>query len=738
MILEPGTLLNNRYRIVEVLGQGGMGSVYRATDEHLDIDVAVKDNNFTTDEYARQFRREATILATLRHPRLPRVTDHFTVEGQGQYLVMDYIEGEDLRQRMERVGTLPDEEVIVIGAAICDALMYLCSRSPQVIHRDIKPGNVKITPEGQIFLVDFGLAKTVQGTQATTTGARAMTPGFSPPEQYGTARTDMRTDVFSLGATLYAALTGVTPEDSLARAMNQADLTPIREHNPRVSKKLAAAVERALEVQPEDRYQTAQEFKEALLESGAVSPWREGDYYIAPPPEDQFSHAAEAAGSVKKMEKVPSKPKIFPNAQEVLESVASKSKPRRTNNRPKQPPRRTGCLLAVGVIGLFLGLGIFYYLQNPASATRSIAQALPGIAAYLPGQNLLPADISAASPTSTVSQPPPATAPVEVVLTEPAALPDTPTRPPNTPRPTQTLAPFRPTQTPTSLPTPVGGGAGMLAYTSYVSGVPQIFLIQSDGSRRQQITDLDEGACQPDFSPDGDRIVFTSPCANSTDYYPGSSLYIINLDGSGLLPLPTMVGGDYDPAWSPDGKKIAFTSLRNNSRTQIYVLNLEDNSVQALSEKFNVDRQPAWSPDGKRLLFVQERNGRRDIWVMNADGSDQRQFTRTPTFLDSLPSWSPDGKNVLVTQYVAENGVPRVVIAPFDLEDYVEYQIGKEKRPMRDAVFSPDGYWIAYEGWEIGGKHNIYLITATGISVHQVTDESALTFDPVWRPVTSP
>ena len=190
MMLERGTLLNNRYRIVEILGQGGMGSVYRAVDENLDVEVAVKDNLFTTEEYARQFRREAIILATLRHAKLARVTDHFVIEDQGQYLVMDYIEGEDLRQRMERVGTLHEEEVIVIGAAICDALTYLASRNPPIIHRDIKPGNVKITPSGHIFLVDFGLAKTLQGTQATTTGARAMTPGYSPPEQYGTARTD--------------------------------------------------------------------------------------------------------------------------------------------------------------------------------------------------------------------------------------------------------------------------------------------------------------------------------------------------------------------------------------------------------------------------------------------------------------------------------------------------------------------------------------------------------------------
>src|SRR5512136_248094 len=265
--LERGSLLNKRYRIVEVLGQGGMGSVYRAVDENLGVDVAVKENLFTSDEYARQFRLEAVILANLRQTNLPRVTDHFVIGEQGQYLIMDYIEGEDLRQRMERQGVISEEDAILVGAAMCDALDYLHTRKPSIIHRDVKPGNVKITPDGRIYLVDFGLAKIVKGSQATTTGARAMTPGYSPPEQYGTGRTDARTDVYSLGATLYAALAGIIPEDGLARAMDNTQLTPLRKRNSKVSRRLASAIEKAMAVRPEERFQTAEEFKLALATS---------------------------------------------------------------------------------------------------------------------------------------------------------------------------------------------------------------------------------------------------------------------------------------------------------------------------------------------------------------------------------------------------------------------------------------------------------------------------------------
>src|SRR5258706_317829 len=188
------------------------------------------------------------------------------------------------------MGNITEEDAIQIGASICDALAYLHSRKPPILHRDIKPGNVKITPEGHIFLVDFGLAKVYQGSgQATSTGARAMTPGYSPPEQYGTARTDLRTDIYSHGATLYASISGVIPEDGLARAMDNAQLTPLRKRNSKVSRRLAATIEKAMSVDPSDRFQNAEDFKKSLLNSKNITQQLAGAYVVPPPPEDSDS-----------------------------------------------------------------------------------------------------------------------------------------------------------------------------------------------------------------------------------------------------------------------------------------------------------------------------------------------------------------------------------------------------------------------------------------------------------------
>ena len=259
-----GTLLNNRYRIVRLLGQGGFGAVYRAWDLNLNAPCALKESLNTSPEAVRQFTLEARLLANLRHVNLPTVIDNFGVEGQGQYLVMDYVEGQDLQQMLQHSGgPLPEEQVLAWMLQVCDTLTYLHSQNPPIIHRDIKPANIKITPQGRAMLVDFGIAKQYNPSQKTTLGARAVTPGYSPPEQYGKGVTDARTDVYAVGATLYAALTGHAPMESLEREMGNPLPAP-KALNPVISASAESAAIKAMELAPEQRFQSAAELRAAL------------------------------------------------------------------------------------------------------------------------------------------------------------------------------------------------------------------------------------------------------------------------------------------------------------------------------------------------------------------------------------------------------------------------------------------------------------------------------------------
>ena len=270
MLHATGQVLNNRYRIVELLGQGGFGAVYRVWDTHLNIHCALKQNRETTRQASRQFAREATILAKLRHPNLPKVTDHFSLAGQGQYLVMEYIDGEDLEAKLEKAdGPLPEARVLAWADQILDALEYLHTQDPPIIHRDIKPANVRITPRGQAILVDFGIAKIFDPDEKTTEGARAVTPGYSPYEQYSLGTTDARTDIYALGATLYALLTGQVMHESVLRAIDD-PVKPPTQLNPDISTATSLAIQRAIQIDPRLRWQTAADFKAAL--HGQASP----------------------------------------------------------------------------------------------------------------------------------------------------------------------------------------------------------------------------------------------------------------------------------------------------------------------------------------------------------------------------------------------------------------------------------------------------------------------------------
>lgn len=259
-----GTILHGRYRLERVLGCGGMGAIYLATDLRLNVQVAVKENLDAAPESQRQFEMEARVLATLRHPNLPRVQDFFIADGR-QYLVMDYIAGKDLEEVVEKRGPLPPQEAVQWLLQVLDAVHYLHSQNPPIIHRDIKPANIKLGIDGRAYLVDFGIAKMLRAGNRTQVGARAVTPGYSPPEQYGTAPTDQRSDIYALGATLYFAVTGRVPPEAIERITGRTDkLIPPRNLNPSIPPDLEQVILTAMRVAPDERFRSAAQMKQAL------------------------------------------------------------------------------------------------------------------------------------------------------------------------------------------------------------------------------------------------------------------------------------------------------------------------------------------------------------------------------------------------------------------------------------------------------------------------------------------
>lgn len=273
--LAPNTLLQNRYLIVQLIGKGGMGEVYLAVDQRLGSAIAIKRTYFTEDDaLAGAFEREARTLARLRHPVLPKVSDHFS-ENDNQYLVMDHISGDDLSKRLEsNKKPFPINWVLFWADQLLDSLNYLHSHEPPIIHRDIKPQNLKLTADNQIVLLDFGLAKDSVGqTKITTTGSIVgFTPHYAPMEQIRGTGTNPKSDLYALSATLYQLLTNNVPFDALTRADSLLNgvadpVQPISDLNKEVPRPISDIILKGMSVSQEQRYGNAREMQKLLRDA---------------------------------------------------------------------------------------------------------------------------------------------------------------------------------------------------------------------------------------------------------------------------------------------------------------------------------------------------------------------------------------------------------------------------------------------------------------------------------------
>lgn len=663
MILNPGDIIHNRYRIVRLIAKGGFGTIHRAWDLNLQRPCALKINLDISPAAQKQFQREAVLLAKLNHPHLARVTDYFTIPEMGQFLIMDFVEGEDLQQIIDRDGAISEKQALNWIEQVSEALAYIHTRHPAIIHRDIKPANIKITSEGKAVLVDFGIAKVYDPALKTTLGARAITPGYSPIEQYGAGTTDARSDIYALGATLYCLLTATVPPESISRHSGL-PLVPPRAICPGISATSEAAILKAMELSPNARFQNIQAFSAAL----------QGSFFI------QRSVS----------------PQIFPDTIQ----------PPQVKEQPKQPNRSKlfGC---IGLLGLFVILAsLFIFLIFPKI------------------QSPFPPYVSSPSSTATVqsahTSPPPTQASTLVISPSPeySGVTELPSQPSTTPSPTH-----KSTNTPTITPSttftaiPLFGGGGLIAFNSNRNGNNDIYVVDSisreitqltfgssddrvpfwspDGKQiayqsnadgdweiftlnlssgvTQQVTTNDCNDFAPNWSPDGKRFTFYSDCDGNREIYimdidgdnrsqltetvsiynwfptwsPDGNqityssnlsgeyrIYVINADGTSPHPLhPGCIS-----SFSPDGQSIIFTTYCSDSG-DIWIMNRDGSNVRKLSDYDN-NTNPAWSRDGTKIVFQSDRSGNDEIWVMNLDGSDWVQLTDHPA-RDRAPVWQP-------------------------------------------------------------------------------------------------
>jgi serine/threonine protein kinase len=680
MTLEQGSILKGRYQVDGIIAQGGMGAIYMATDIALSVTVALKENLFSESVAIRQFRAEAQILANLRHPNLPRVTDHFEIENQGQYLVMDFIDGEDIKDLLNQKGVFSEEEAIRIGISVCDALDYLHRRNPPVVHRDIKPGNVKFNSAGVVHLVDFGLAKQAIAGEQTMTGAQALTPGFAPPEQYGQG-TDPRTDIYSLGATLFAAVTMEAPPDGLTRATSNATYLDIEDRNPEISKEFSDVINHAMAVSVGDRYQTAKEFKAALegLKKSGIG-------------KDNAVIGADSSPTV-------------------VQSAGAAHK-------KKQwwiPVAAIGVLAVIVVVLVSLLSGIGSNGNDPTSTAMAAMAEEPLLLTETEQSEDPVLDPATQTPTATAAAATETIAPTEEII-EVTATPEV-------------IVP---------LATPVGGGGSLIAFASdRANGIPQIFLMNVDTQELTQLTSLDKGACQPDWSPDGQQIVFTSPCLADEVDYKGSRLYITSVDGSALRPLNTIPGGDFDPAWNPvNPNQIAFVSYRENNRPHLFIYNLDTNAVEGFSASAAYDRAPVWSNDGEMLLFQKVFNGLTQVYTIQL--SDKKLASITNGLTDAFdPAWSNSGLLVYFSEGTMGGLSVKLAGVQYGNAAGTKFEL-EEPRPVWGIDFSNDDNWVVFYGIGDGNNRDIFIMPSFGGNTDQLTDDAAQDFDPKWQPVIAP
>ncbi len=634
--LDP--LLAGRYRMGRLLGSGGFGTVYLATDERLHRPVAIKICStqrlppHEADEAAQLFQSEALTLARLRHPGLTAIWDYFN-EGDDWYLVMEYVPGETLRDVLRKSGgALPQADALSYTRQICAVLGYLHRQQPPVVFRDLKPGNVMVMPDGQLKLIDFGIARLFSPGKTADT-SQFGTPGYAPPEQYG-GQTEPRSDLYTLGVVLHQMLTGHNPSNSPFA------LPPVRSINPTVPEPLEALVAQATAYNITDRVASADQFCE-LLEAAVTRP--------AP-----------------KLTTVAPRILTYPVAQPTNTPTGRQPWAPTPQRIPNRPNTKTGIgrgITLLLLLMLLLGsVGVGAYMLRaqladlralilPTVVSDAASQTVPKTALFsATGDNGIK-NIYQTNPLTGKTRPL-TQMPQNVSASQPALSPD----------------------------------GSKIAYTRETRAFDEIskvgtilssevWLMDRNGANPRRVLPSYPLARSAAWSPDGAWLALE--VAENDREWKDHDIVLVNVANGSVSTLITSPQWEGGPTWSPDGVQVAFHARRGSKCMEIFSMGLQNGSTEQqitnlsgneCNTQSSGDYWPDWSTTG--IAMGRKLAGKEQIVVIDP-------VTRAETVLDTgeqpagHPNWSADGRHLLFEQ----GKLPSVALARYDLESKMTAQV---------------------------------------------------------------